>query len=224
MKDINTYGDLKKAVQLWLNRKDSVTINNIPMFINMAAKQFTRMLKLPYYEVLVSLEAVAGFDYVNIPQDFLSAKHVAVNGIPHNRVDNETFLRMKNVDSQVTEIPNDNQFGFLTGATSESNYFFTRVGGQLRFHPDLVSGDVVEMIYQRDIPEFKDDSEEPYTLLVASDVMLYLSLQHAATFLRDNEQEAFWAGKAAAAAQSLQAQLDEAEWSGSATVVPQFAR
>lgn len=221
MKDINTYGDLKKAVQLWLNRKDAATLNNIPMFINMAAKQFTRLVKLPYYEVLVSLEAVEGFDYVNIPQDFLSAKHLSIDGIPYNRVDNETFLRIKNAGTQNTNLGEED---FLTGATTEGKFFFTRVGGQFRFIPELVPGNVVEMIYQRDIPEYKNDQDEPYSLLVASDVMLYLSLKHAAIFLRDNEQGAFWDQKASEAAAALQHQLDEAEWSGSAMVVPQFTR
>ncbi|MGL5014611.1 MAG: phage adaptor protein [Bacteroidales bacterium] len=224
MQDINTYGDLKKAVRLWLNRKDATTLDNIPMFVNMAAKQFTRLIKLPYYEVLVSLEAVEGFDYVNIPQDFLSAKSISINGKPYNRLDNSTFLRVKNSGTQVTSISSDNLQGFLTGASTESKHFFTRVGGQLHFIPELKTGDLVEMIYQRDIPEFKDDNEEPYTLLVASDIMLYLSLRHASTFLRDPEQEQYWMTKAQESAQSLQDQLDDAEWGGSALVVPQFSQ
>lgn len=224
MRDINTYGDLKEAVQLWLNRKDSVTINNIPMFINMAAKEFTRLVKLPYYEVLVSLEALEGFDYVNIPQDFLSAKHVSVNGIPYNRVDVETYLRLTNKAAIPLPVEPTDPAIYLNGATLETNYFFTRIGGQLKFLPQIQPGDIVEMIYQRDIPEFEDDNEEPYTLLVASDVMLYLSLRHASIFLRDPEQEVFWAQKAQDAAASLMKQLDDAEWSGSALVVPMFTR
>lgn len=227
MKDINTYGDLKRAVRLWLNRKDSTTLENIPMFVNMAHKQFTRMVKLPYYEVLVSLEALEGFEYVNIPQDFLNAKHISINGMPYNRVDNETFLRLKNSGTQNTVIQQPRAgtgFDFLQGATTEKSFFFTRVGGQLHFIPELVPGDIVEMVYQRDIPEFVEDNEEPYSLLVASDIMLYLSLRHAATFLRDNEQEMYWMQKATESAQSLQQQLDDAEWSGSSLVVPQFSR
>lgn len=221
MKDINTYGDLKKAVQLWLNRKDTVTLNNIPMFINMALKQFTRMVKLPYYEVLVSLEAIEGFDYVNIPQDFLSAKHVSVNGRPYNRVDTETFMRLSNKASEPMPLIGN---WSIQGATTETQFFFTRVGSQLRFIPELVPGDIVEMVYRRDIPELENENEEFYPLLVASDVLLYLSLRHASTFLRDPEQEQYWMAKATESAQALQAQLDEAEWSGSSVVVPMFTR
>ncbi|MGL5582832.1 MAG: phage adaptor protein [Cetobacterium sp.] len=201
MLDINTYGDLKRAVATWLNRKDSQTIENIPLMINMAHKQFTRMVKLPYYEVMVSLEAVDGFQFVNIPNNFLAAKHVSVNGVPYNRADLESFLRYKNKGRV-------------------RNKYFTRIGEQLHFSPSLKDGDVVEMIYQRDIPEFRNDMDEPYSLLVASDVMLYLTLRHAAIFLRDNEQEGYWMEKAQEAADSLMKQLDEAEWSGSALRVP----
>lgn len=222
MNDINTYGDLKKAVQIWLNRKDSTTLDNIPMFINMAAKQFTRMVKLPYYEILVSKSIGPSEDYVIIPEDLLSIKHLSVNQNPMNRVDTETYLRLKNSGTQ--ELVIQDHLSFLQGATTEDKYYFTRIGGKLLFIPELKEGDLVEMIYQQDIPEFKEGYEEPYSLLVASDIMLYLSLRHAATFLRDNEQEIYWMQKATDAAQTLQAQLDEAEWSGSALVVPQFSR
>lgn len=223
MKDINTYGDLKKAVQLWLNRKDATTLNNIDMFVNMALKSFARVVKLPYYEVLVSLEAVKGYDYVNIPQDFASAKHVMVNGIPYNRLDTESFMRLNSGTGTTTT--DDKGYtapwGFQ-GATTSQEHFFTRVGGQLRFIPALNEGDVVEMIYHRDIPEFKKDNEEHYLLLVASDVLLYFSLQHASIFLRDPEQEAFWEKKAMTAVSSLSEHLERAEWDGSALVVPMF--
>lgn len=222
MNDINTYGDLKKAVQIWLNRRDSATVDNIPMFINMAAKQFTRLVKLPYYEVLISLDAIEGFDFVNIPNDFLSAKSVSVNGEPYNRVDVETFQRLEMFGVATSMDLSDNAFGFIQGATTARTRYFTRVGEQLRFIPSLKAGDVVEMIYQRDIPEFKHDTDEPYSLLVASDILLYLSLRHASIFLRDNDQEQFWMMKSQEAADSLNKQLDEAEWSGSALVVPMF--
>ncbi|MGL5012920.1 MAG: phage adaptor protein [Bacteroidales bacterium] len=224
MNDINTYGDLKNAVRIWLNRKDLSTINNIPMFINMAHKQFTRMVKLPYYEVLVSLEALEGFEYVNIPQDFLSAKNLTVNGMPYNILDNGTFMRIKNGGSQQTSIEEDSKFGYLSGATTESKFFFTRIGGQLNFIPALNTGDIVEMVYQRDIPEMKEDTDAPYSLLVASDMMLYLSLRHASIFLRDNEQEMYWMQKATDAAESLRGQLDDAEWGGSPLVIPMFTQ
>ena len=224
MNDINTYGDLKTAVKTWLNRKDSATVDNIPMFINFALKQFTRGIQLPYYEAHISATVPANAQGLDIPNNFLSAKHIIVNGISYNRTDTETFTRLANrsIAPGANTKPSDNQFGFLQGATSSTKHYFTRVGSKLHFWPELVEGDEVSMIYHTDIPEFTNDLQESYILLIASDVLLYMSLRHAAIFLRDNEQEQYWNMKATEALQSLQFQLDNAEWSGSAMVVPMF--
>lgn len=229
MIQINNYKDFKEAVGLWLNRKDSATLNNIPMFINFAEKQFTRLVKLPYYETKVSFTINENFNFVVIPQDFLSAKHVMVNGKPYNRTDVETFMRLKNMgnfsDVQAAgTAPNPQQDVLKAGSTSETNFFFARIGEQIHFLPTPAIGDIVEIIYHQDIPEMQFDNDQPYSLLVAPDVMLYLALRHASIFLRDNEQEVYWMQKAQEAADSMNQQLDDAEWSGSALVVPYFPR
>lgn len=229
MIQIENYKDFRDAVALWLNRKDSATIENIPMFINFAEKQFTRLVKLPYYETTVRFTIDENFNFVVIPQDFLSAKHVMVNGKPYNRADVETFMRLKNmgnfsdVQSNATA-PNPNQDILRAGSTSETKYFFTRIGEQIHFLPTPVVGDVVEFIYHQDIPEMRFDNDQPYSLLIAPDVLLYLALRHASIFLRDNEQEVYWMSKAQEAAESMKQQMDEAEWSGSSLVVPYFDR
>lgn len=226
--NIDTYKDLKEAVALWLNRKDSATIDNIPMFINFAEKQFTRLVKLPYYEVKSEFTIDENFDYVVIPQDFLSAKHMMINGKPYNRVDVETFMRMKNLNNirDYVTSKNDPDSGVIlsdqAGSTSDKSYFFTRIGEQIHFLPTPKVGDVVEMIYRQDIPEMQFDNDQPYSLLVAPDVLLYLSMRHASIFIRDVEMEQYWMSKAQEAAESVQTQIDEAEWSGSAFVVPYF--
>lgn len=229
MIQIENYKDFRDAVALWLNRKDSATIDNIPMFINFAEKQFTRLVKLPYYETTVRFTIDENFNFVVIPQDFLSAKHVMVNGKPYNRADVETFMRLKNMgnfsDVQTNATaPNPNQDVLRAGSTSETKYFFTRIGEQIHFLPTPVVGDVVEMIYHQDIPEMRFDNDQPYSLLIAPDVLLYLALRHASIFLRDNEQEVYWMSKAQEAADSMKQQMDEAEWSGSSLVVPYFDR
>lgn len=226
--NIDTYKDLKEAVALWLNRKDSATVDNIPMFINFAEKQFTRLVKLPYYEVKSEFTIDENFDYVVIPQDFLSAKHLMVNGKPYNRVDVETFMRMKNLNNtrDFVTSKNDPDSGVIlsdqAGSTSDKAYFFTRIGEQIHFLPTPKVGDLVELIYRQDIPEMQFDNDQPYSLLVAPDVLLYLAMRHASIFIRDVEMEQYWMSKAQEAAESVQTQIDEAEWSGSAFVVPYF--
>ena len=87
MLEINNYGDLKKSVQTWLNRKDQSTIDNIPIFINFAEKMFTRLIKLPYYETSYIVVWDEGKGFVQLPSDFLSMKHIYVGDSILTRVD-----------------------------------------------------------------------------------------------------------------------------------------
>ncbi|QDH46520.1 hypothetical protein LAh8_74 [Aeromonas phage LAh_8] len=206
MNEISNYGDLKVAVQKWLNRKDSATVDNIPMFINFAEKQFTRLVRLPYYETRFVRTIVKDSEWVEIPNDFLSVKHFTVNGFAVTRVDVETFTRLKKENMGEDGKP----------------YYFTRIGSKMYTYPTLQENDQIEVIYNRDIPEMKVETDCPYSLIIAPDVMLYLALRHASIFLRDNEQEVYWAQKAVDAANDVNAQLDEAEWHGSTLVVRMF--
>ncbi|EGJ5143358.1 hypothetical protein INE66_003643 [Salmonella enterica subsp. enterica] len=198
---INTYGDLKEAVRFWLNRKDQATIDMIPNFINFAEKQFTRLVKLPYYESMVDFTINDQFNFVVIPQDMLSIKGLTVNGKPCTRLDLESFARLDS-SNKVTR-----------------NIYFTRKGEQIHFCPKPIPGDRVTLIYAQDIPEMQFDLDQPYSLLIAPDILLYLSLKHASTWLRDHEADQYWEQKAQQAAAALMQQLDDAEWSGSALQV-----
>ncbi|BBU72724.1 virion structural protein [Cronobacter phage vB_CsaP_009] len=229
MQFIKNYKDLKDSVKLWLNRRDNATLDNIPMFINFAEKQFTRLVPMPYYEANLEYKVEEGNGTLIIPKNLLKIKHIMVNGQPYNRSDVETFMRMtKSVSSKNSKnehsVDKDDAIALSnqSGSTSTKSYFFTRIGSILHFTPTPVDGDIIQLIYYQDIPEMKDDEDQPYSLLIAPDVMLYLSLRHASIWLRDNEQEQYWMAKAQEASDSLKSQLDDAEWSGSALVVPYF--
>lgn len=229
MTGIKNYKDLKDAVKLWLNRRDNATLDNIPLFIRFAEKQVTRMVQIPYYETTLSDTIGKTYSFVKIPQDLLKIKHVFVNGKPYNRADTETFMRMKNMNrpsDQKQPIEKDSPDWQLmsdqAGSTSSKEHFFSRVGDKIHFLPTAQEGDNIEIIYFRDIPEMINDEDQPYTLITAPDLMLYLSLRHASTFLRDREQEQYWMAKAQEAAETLNKIIEEAEWSGSALVVPFF--
>ena len=205
MLEINNYGDLKKSVQTWLNRKDQSTIDNIPIFINFAEKMFTRLIKLPYYETSYIAVWDSSRNFVQLPSDFLSMKHIYVGDSILTRVDVENYLKLTQKDKDLTKPK-----------------WFTRVGSSIQIFPSPLTGDAVNMIYYKDIPEMTADTDAPYSLITAPEIFLYLSLRHAAIFLRDNEQEQYWMSKAIESADSLKKLLDEVEWSGSSLVVSQF--
>lgn len=205
MKDISNYGDLKTAVQTWLNRKDSSTVDNIPAFINFAEKQFTRLVRLPHYETAMSTLWTSTTSYVMIPTDLLSIKHAFIGTRKLSRVDIGNFLQLKEKHAGETD-----------------PRYFCRVGNTVQIFPEPTVGDTVIIIYNKDIPEMSNDTDCPYSLETAPEIMLYLALRHAAIFIRDNEQEQYWMSKATEAADSLNQLLDEVEWSGSPLVVEQF--
>ncbi len=205
MLEISNYGDLKKSVLTWLNRKDQSTIDNIPIFINFAEKMFTRLIKLPYYETSLVSIWDKNIGFIQLPNDFLSMKHLYIGDNILTRVDVENYLKLTKKDKDLT-----------------SPKWFTRVGSTIQIFPMPSSGDVVNMIYYKDIPEMVNDNDAPYSLITAPEIFLYLSLRHAAIFLRDNEQEQYWMSKATESADSLKKLLDEVEWSGSSLVVSQF--
>ncbi|EEO8179064.1 hypothetical protein G7D34_003695 [Salmonella enterica] len=196
MQNINTYKDLKDAAMLFLNRNDQATRDMMPNFVNFAEKQFTRLIKLPYYETIANFTFDDNFNYVVIPQDFVSLVSLAINNKSYKRVDLETFYRLAEKENNKERV-------------------FTRKGEQIHFLPLPLPGDKVEMVYYQDIPEMTFDDDQPYSLLIAPDILLYLVLRHASIWLRDNEQEQYWNDKAQVAAQALTVVLDEAEWSGS---------
>lgn len=196
MQNINNYKDLKDAAMMFLNRNDQATRDMLPNFVNFAEKQFTRLIKLPYYETMLSFTFDENFNYIVIPQDYLSAISIAINNKPYSRVDVETFY-------------------LLASDERNNKRVFTRKGEQIHFLPEPKPGDVVELIYNQDIPEMNFDDDQPYSLLIAPDILLYLVLRHASIWLRDDEQEQYWNQKAQDAAAALKVNLDDAEWSGS---------
>lgn len=228
MSAITTYGDLKKAVELWINRTDDVTKNAIPTFISFALQDFQRVFYLPQFERTMVNLALAG-GTVRLPSDYYEMKSVEVDGIPYNRVDLETFNRIKSGEFGIVptkkQLADDISLTALVQGNPNSQYVFMRQGNDLHFIPELKDGAEVALTYWQKLTEDLNlDTDTSPVLEVAPDIMLYLSLRHASVFLRDLDMEQFWAAKAETAGAILRQKLDEIEWSGSSLVVPAFRR
>lgn len=201
---IINYGGLLKAVQTWLNRTDTATVNSIPYHIFLAENDFNRLLKIPEYEVLKVYNVGSDHDVstvtsaINLPDDFDEVKIILINGKP-------AFV-------QSTEAFYD---------TDEANlYAFTKIGKQLIIKPGLKDGDMVTLIYYKEIEYMEDATDHPPHLLKGPDVMLYLALRHGALFLRDTDQAQYWEQKAQEAVTTLQSKIDSERWNGSTVVIP----
>lgn len=232
---ITTYGDLRSSVQSWLNRTDAATIEAIPTFIAFAEKDFQRTLKLPQYEMPINgvassttgtaatnkFDSSADTNGVTLEDNYYEMKHFMVNGFPYDRVDVDTFNKVRLIGLANME---SNQDPTQPSDSKKYSNVFCRVGNKILTYPELKDGDAVSYIYWEEYPTMTSDSDLSASLDIAPDVMLYLCLRHAAVFLRDNDQAQFWTQKAEEAGTKLYQQLDEIEWSGSPLTVRQMGK
>lgn len=221
---ITTYGDLKQNVQLWLNRNDSATVAAIPTFINFAEQDFQRTMKLPQYEntleIIVPSAGATVKDGLTLPIDYYEIKHLFVNDKSYSRVDVDTYRRIIKKQSEDASASASRDAIEQRATVNRPMHIFCRIGNNILVYPNLVDKDTIKMIYWKQYPVMSNDSDTTDTLAIAPDIMLYLSLRHAAVFLRDNDQAQFWTQKAEEAGTRLLMKLDTIEWSGSPITVP----
>lgn len=201
---LESLSDLQEAVKTWLNRNDSATVKALPSFIFLAENDFDRLLKLPEYETLKVYHVGTDTDVstvtsaINLPDDFDEVKALLLNGKPAFIQSNEAFYEHN----------------------GETLPAFTKIGSQLILKPALKDGDVITLIYYKPLAHAQNIADTPPHIKKGPDVMLYLSLRHAALFLRDNDMGQYWEQKAQEAVTGLQAKIEGERWNGSTIVIP----
>lgn len=217
MATINSYAALKEAVRVWANRTDNATLTAIPMCIGFAEQDFQRTFRLPEMESRMSYAVdavtVPTPGHIPLPKDYYEAKHLLINGKTYDRF---SYMVMNEIgNNKVPSTVNTPLNTMMFGLAQKDENRFSRVGNDLVVSPTTNIGDVIELIYYKDLEPMELNTDYPPSLQVAPDVMLYLSLRHLALFLRDNDMAQYWEQKAEQAGQRLATRLDEIEWSGS---------
>lgn len=212
---IVTYGDLKSAVQEWLDRDDSETVNQIPNFINFAEKELYRQLRIPPMQKEAYLQINQGQAYV--PTDWLTTCYIlSADGYHKAR---ETSL--------------DEVMYRSNQKVSEGELVFSRMGKRFFFYPEItatvptydkfgnyvVNGSEIIIGYYADQPELTGDAETSTLLTIAPDLLLYTALKHGSVFTQDVEAEKAWQEKQQAAMQQLQEQNSNTDFKGSPLAV-----
>lgn len=192
---IDTYGELKQAVQLWADRDDAEFCDEIPVFIDFAQRELYRLLKLPIQEKETCLEVTDGWAY--IPSDFVSGKYMRLAGNPWLSVRESTFdeVRMLNGSD-----PNAN----LTGV---KEIVFCSIGPRFAFYPQSLNCPLAtenpdgslnytgaEMIvdYICDPEPMNADSDQSALLSIAPEAFLYGALKHSAYFTQNEDMQKKW--------------------------------
>jgi|11BtaG_2_1085332.scaffolds.fasta_scaffold15619_3 hypothetical protein len=88
-----TYGELKTAVQDFVQSTETSFVNNLPLFIRLAEERIMKNVRLNLFQKNASGTTTSGNKYVAAPSDFLApiSLSLTIGG-------EQTFLLLKNAD------------------------------------------------------------------------------------------------------------------------------
>jgi hypothetical protein len=125
-----TYGQLKQALQDYLETSETTFVNNLPLFIRLSEERILKNVQLSLFRNNVSANATSGDRFLGCPSDFLAPLSLCYTDAGNDKV----FLEFKDVsfvqeyspDAAVTGAPRyyaqfDNQ-NFILGPTPNSAY------------------------------------------------------------------------------------------------------
>lgn len=203
---IGDYQSLILEVQRYLNRNDTKTIEQIPVFINFAEKSIARKLRMPSLESFVEftlpeLEAVDPYSanteegWFKIPVDYLEMKSIYITDSFQ-----ATTLDRISIDDIIAP----------TNLTSPTG--FGRIADRIYIN-GRPNNNKIRMVYYHDTPESGID----YTSIwydLAPDVILYESVAEGFDYLYEADKAKYWRDKSSIAIQEIHDMVKKAEWSG----------
>ncbi len=171
-----TYGELKTAVQDFVQSTETSFVNNLPLFIRLAEERIMKNVRLNLFQKNASGSTTAGNKYVAAPSDFLApiSLSLTIGG-------EQTFLLLKNADF-VQEYIRDSESG-------EPVYFGQYDVDNLILAPVPDSAYALEMhyLYRPNSLTVGGDSGTTWLSENAEVALLYGTLVEAYTYLKGDQ-------------------------------------
>jgi hypothetical protein len=171
-----TYGELKTAVQDFVQSTETSFVNNLPLFIRLAEERIMKNVRLNLFQKNASGSTTAGNKYVASPTDFLApiSLSLTIGG-------KQTFLLLKNADF-VQEYIRDSVSG-------EPVYFGQYDVDNLILAPIPDSAYALEMhyLYRPNSLTVGGDSGTTWLSENAEVALLYGTLVEAYTYLKGDQ-------------------------------------
>ena len=171
-----TYGELKTAVQDFVQSTETSFVNNLPLFIRLAEERIMKNVRLNLFQKNASGSTTAGNKYVAAPSDFLApiSLSLTIGG-------EQTFLLLKNADF-VQEYIRDSESG-------EPVYFGQYDVDNLILAPIPDSAYALEMhyLYRPNSLTVGGDSGITWLSENAEVALLYGTLVEAYTYLKGDQ-------------------------------------
>lgn len=126
-----TYGQLKQALQDYLETTETTFVNNLPLFIRLSEERILKSVQLNLFRKNASANATIGNQYLACPSDFLAPFSLSYRGDNNDKAFAEfkdvSFLQEYNPDSTTTGQPRyyaqfDNE-NFILAPTPNDDYF-----------------------------------------------------------------------------------------------------
>jgi hypothetical protein len=238
---VPTYDILQQLVVEFLNRSDSGTINQVPLFINFAEKAILRNLRIPAMEVM---KRFTWGDYVSepgvtegwmyIPGDYLEMVDIWTGKGIINRVSfSELTKRQAGIIGSEQDYINENPttedtygkggcgpggdpFSSLAPGSTGS---YARNANRWYFTPTPAADEVIYLTYYKDPLELSEETGSSDLLSLLPDAILYMAISEGHRFLMEEEKAMYYEGLARERVKSVTDQVEEAEFSGG---VPQI--
>lgn len=125
-----TYGQLKQALQDYLETSETTFVNNLPLFIRLSEERILKSVQLSLFRKNATANATVGNKYLAAPPDFLAPFSLSYMGDNGDKVFAEfkdvSFLQEYNPDASTTGAPKyyaqfDNS-NFLLSPTPNDDY------------------------------------------------------------------------------------------------------
>lgn len=171
-----TYGELKTAVQDFVQSTETSFVNNLPLFIHLAEERIMKNVRLNLFQKNASGSTTAGNKYVAAPTDFLAPISLSLT-----IAGKQTFLLLKNADF-VQEYIRDSESG-------EPVYFGQYDVDNLILAPIPDSAYALEMhyLYRPNSLTVGGDSGTTWLSENAEVALLYGTLVEAYTYLKGDQ-------------------------------------
>jgi hypothetical protein len=125
-----TYGQLKQALQDYLETTETTFVNNLPLFIRLSEERILKSVQLNLFRKNATATATIGNQYLAAPTDFLAPFSLSYMGDNNDKVFAEfkdvSFVQEYNPDASTTGQPRyyaqfDNG-NFILGPTPNDDY------------------------------------------------------------------------------------------------------
>ncbi|AUV61753.1 virion structural protein [Pseudomonas phage Bjorn] len=206
-----TLDTLTATAVRWSDRQDIDPALVVDMVGNVTGR-LNRMLRMPDMESAEIMQAFGGA--ITIPEDFIALRSIVGESDEYGR-------------NALQYIPTDVFTQYLHNNQEAPNgvVYYTRLGRYWRLYPnDIPDGVAFRVNYYKNLPELNTIFPTNWLLTKYPQMFLYGLLEQIYMFTMDQDRAAYWKEKFEASAAELQAESDQAHYSGTRLAIKQIDR